>query len=243
MIAMPTFQSTRPRGARLCSLFRDSTKSQFQSTHPARGATSVGFYALDPPCVSIHAPPWGATLFLAADDLPGDVSIHALHARRDKFCMLSCGLSCVSIHAPHARRDNFCILGLSCQYGFNPHTACAARRKRFHGRFLLPHIRGYYLPQICFFSPFCPTALLRYGIPIIFITVFPVHSTFAHIKSYSNKTYSSFSQRFICQTTRKRFPVYRHSSSPARRGCSLPEGSVARRTLYLSLSLSIPSSA
>lgn len=124
---MPTFQSTRPRGARLCSLFRDSTKSQFQSTHPARGATSVGFYALDPPCVSIHAPPWGATLFLAADDLPGDVSIHALHARRDKFCMLSCGLSCVSIHArmrgatifvssgcrastvsihtPHARRD------------------------------------------------------------------------------------------------------------------------------------------
>ena len=167
MIAMPTFQSTRPRGARLCSLFRDSTKSQFQSTHPARGATSVGFYALDPPCVSIHAPPWGATLFLAADDLPGDVSIHALHARRDKFCMLSCGLSCVSIHAPHARRDNFCILGLSCQYGFNPHTACAARRKRFHGRFLLPHIRGYYLPQICFFSPFCPTALLRYGIPIL----------------------------------------------------------------------------
>ena len=149
----------------------------------------------------------------------------------------------VSIHTPHARRDRSSSAprALSCR--FNPHAACAARRKRFHGRFLLPHIRGYYLPQICFFSPFCPTALLRYGIPIIFITVFPVHSTFAHIKSYSNKTYSSFSQHFICQTTRKRFPVYRHSSSPARRGCSLPEGSVARRTLYLSLSLSIPSSA
>lgn len=78
---------------------------------------------------------------------------------------------------------------------------------------------------------------------LYFITVFSVHSTFAHIKSYSNKTYSSFSQRFICQTTRKRFPLYRHSSPPARRGCSLPEGSVARRTLYLSFSLSTPSSA
>ena len=112
----------------------------------------------------------GATLLSPTLSAANHVSIHAPHARRDLCARFLLHLPFVSIHAPHARRD------------------C----KRFHGRFLLPHIRGYYLPQICFFLPFCPTALLRYGIPIIFITVFSVHSTFAHIKSCSNKTYINF---------------------------------------------------
>ena len=147
---------------------------------------------------------------------------------------------------------------------FNPRAACAARQFLYPRvvvpvRFQSTHrMRGatQKVPWKVSFATYSWVLLatnmffltvLSHSPPSIrysyFITVFPVHSTFAHIKSYSNKTYSSFSQRFICQTTRKRFPVYRHSSSPARRGCSLPEGSVARRTLYLSLSLSIPSSA
>ena len=127
----------------------------------------------------------------------------------------------VSIHTPHARRD-----AKGSMEGFFCHifVGITCHKYVFSHRFV---------PQ-----PSFDTVFLLY-----FITVFSVHSTFAHIKSYSNKTYSSFSQHFICQTTRKRFPVYRHSSPPARRGCSLPEGSVARRTLYLSFSLSTPSSA
>lgn len=137
------------------------------------------------------------------------------------FVSSGCRASTVSIHTPHARRD-----AKGSMEGFFCHifVGITCHKYVFSHRFV---------PQ-----PSFDTVFLLY-----FITVFSVHSTFAHIKSYSNKTYSSFSQRFICQTTRKRFPVYRHSSSPARRGCSLPEGSVARRTLYLSLSLSIPSSA
>ena len=150
--------------------------------------------------------------------------------------------------------------------GFNPRAACAARpvswrlprsavafqsTRRMRGATAKGSTEGFFCHifvgiachKYVFSHRFVPQPSFDTVFLLYFITVFSVHSTFAHIKSYSNKTYSSFSQRFICQTTRKRFPVYRHSSPPARRGCSLPEGSVARRTLYLSFSLSTPSSA
>ena len=99
VIRWQKFQSTRPRGARLCDPCQDrsvlrvsihaptwgatarntslSTIGVFQSTRP-RGARPLllPLATLDIP-VSIHAPTWGATLLLPLATLDIPVSIHA----------------------------------------------------------------------------------------------------------------------------------------------------------------------
>ena len=71
------FQSTHPRGVRLADYMGIPSGIPFQSTHP-RGVRhgiliGLGHIAL----VSIHAPAWGATLFLDQPSARRGVSIHA----------------------------------------------------------------------------------------------------------------------------------------------------------------------
>ena len=61
LTAVTTFQSTRPRGARLGQTVRMPLGGSFQSTRP-RGARQPGMWQpCAPTWVSIHAPAWGAT--------------------------------------------------------------------------------------------------------------------------------------------------------------------------------------
>ena len=50
---------------------------EFQSTHPARGATSSSMFVQSPVTISIHAPREGCDCNLVAEALNIDISIHA----------------------------------------------------------------------------------------------------------------------------------------------------------------------
>ncbi len=100
------FQSTRPaRGA--TSAADDARRShlKFQSTRPARGATAV-------------ADRGRAVL---------DVSIHAPRAGRDPGVLRSAGHAGVSIHAPRAGRDTRSSAESSPRCCFNPRAPRGAR--------------------------------------------------------------------------------------------------------------------
>jgi len=78
------FQSTRPaRGA--TTALRTATHLQmFQSTRPARGATRLVDFQCGQLCVSIHAPRAGRDAAIGFDSTTDHVSIHAPRAGRDR---------------------------------------------------------------------------------------------------------------------------------------------------------------
>ena len=120
------FQSTRPmRGATtLLEGFKDN--QGFQSTRPMRGATTNLTVSVPSMWFQSTRPMRGATPYVRRDRILHRVSIHAPHAGRDLVSFLPEPLHKVSIHAPHAGRDG----------------------KRSYDFPLLPHIYGYYSPQI-----------------------------------------------------------------------------------------------
>ena len=80
-----SFNPRAPHGARPCALWRPMGTGLFQSTRPARGATSLESAPSDQQAVSIHAPRTG----------------------RDQSARVPRGtLGVVSIHAPRTGRDN-----------------------------------------------------------------------------------------------------------------------------------------
>ena len=73
----PQFQSTHPRGVRLCGASERAHPQQFQSTHPrgVRHNPRLGLAAgVD---ISIHAPTWGATRAAQKEGQADGISIHA----------------------------------------------------------------------------------------------------------------------------------------------------------------------
>ena len=60
-----SFNPRTPRGVRLKAYQRQAVRRQFQSTHPARGATTTPEARRDGSCVSIHAPRAGCDLRMA----------------------------------------------------------------------------------------------------------------------------------------------------------------------------------
>ena len=56
------FNPRTPRGVRRTAKERSRTRQRFQSTHPARGATSTGEYGGDADDISIHAPREGCDI-------------------------------------------------------------------------------------------------------------------------------------------------------------------------------------
>ena len=93
------FQSTHPRGVRLLMLIPLNLYLQFQSTHP-RGVRLGAPFKYIVCYVSIHAPTWGATLYVFSDICfsgfqsthPRGVRLYANDVSRAD--------SNVSIHAP-----------------------------------------------------------------------------------------------------------------------------------------------
>ena len=72
------FQSTHPRGVRLCPLFYVILTLLVSIHAPTWGATTLRKSLILMPCVSIHAPTWGATDVIRNVEIPAlKVSIHA----------------------------------------------------------------------------------------------------------------------------------------------------------------------
>ena len=143
----------------------------FQSTRPVRGATDLLFRVDRLIRVSIHAPRAGRDPLRAPLGIRSCVSIHAPRAGRDVFRVSAALFLKVSIHAPRAGRDSrrrcrdvfgsrfqstrpvrgaTAVLGLDNTLHFvSIHAPRAGRDgKRSYDFPLLPHIYGYYSPQI-----------------------------------------------------------------------------------------------
>ena len=89
--------------------------SEFQSTHPSRGATGGRGAIRAHPQVSIHAPLAGCDAEHRRDDMHADVSIHAPLAGCDYPVWGRCIRGSVSIHAPLAGCDSNGDDGARCR--------------------------------------------------------------------------------------------------------------------------------
>ena len=102
------FNPRTPCGVRPMYSLIFPLSSEFQSTHPLRGAT-----LLLRPCLR----------FLS-------ISIHAPLAGCDDFYADSADVQLISIHAPLAGCDSYGDSDLQDLYNFNPRTPCGVRRSR-----------------------------------------------------------------------------------------------------------------
>ena len=99
------FNSRTPCGVRLDIIHVLTTNTQFQFTHPVRGATQKRPRYQQQAVVSIHAPRAGCDVSL------GDY----ISSNR------------VSIHAPRAGCDSFCLFFFCLSMSFNSRTPCGVR--------------------------------------------------------------------------------------------------------------------
>ena len=87
--------------------FKHSARhSQFQSTHPVRGATSA----------------------IQLDETPVPISIHAPRAGCDEINVKNLLFTAISIHAPRAGCDPEKAVHKLCRENFNPRTPCGVRQ-------------------------------------------------------------------------------------------------------------------
>jgi len=95
------FQSTHPRGVRLCTGIYKSLFQQVSIHAPARGATQLGYRYYTAVGVSIHAPARGATAIARENWSSLEVSIHApARGATAVFLVAFQIFYFVSIHAP-----------------------------------------------------------------------------------------------------------------------------------------------
>ena len=94
------FQSTPPRGGRLCDALQGIAFDDVSIHAPARGATEGGKETAGISVVSIHAPARGATLARPAQIEPQVVSIHAPARGATRVLAAVLQHAEVSIHAP-----------------------------------------------------------------------------------------------------------------------------------------------
>ena len=94
------FQSTHPCGVRLRILRIFIITKKFQSTHPCGVRQAGGEISQETLMISIHAPMWGATVFVPKSFLDTLISIHAPMWGATGPVAKSVGMDVISIHAP-----------------------------------------------------------------------------------------------------------------------------------------------
>ena len=126
------FNPRPPRGGRRDATGLRTTATMFQSTPPARRATSAPPEARHPgPCFNPRPPRGGRLGEPTVERPPEDVSIHAPRAEGDSQAMtVTAGLSPVSIHAPRAEGDWRARPMLRAGCRFNPRPPRGGRRER-----------------------------------------------------------------------------------------------------------------
>ena len=121
------FNPRTPCGVRLNCAPIPSSESEFQSTHPLRGATPISCSPCFASSISIHAPLAGCDPRQHRIRKAAPISIHAPLAGCDCIDRLNGICRIISIHAPLAGCDFDCKFVLPHFYHFNPRTPCGVR--------------------------------------------------------------------------------------------------------------------
>ena len=101
------FNPRTPRGVRRCVCWNSPLPHEFQSTHPARGATIFGEKCYCLGAISIHAPREGCDgPSLCAVRKRQGISIHAPREGCDGVLLPCPGCRGISIHAPREGCDS-----------------------------------------------------------------------------------------------------------------------------------------
>ena len=126
------FNPRTPRGVRPTYWVSSPSFSvKFQSTHPARGATSSGIFCCVFCNISIHAPREGCDTAGHVDILRIDIiSIHAPREGCDDLRSGFFGLNTISIHAPREGCDIKAAYTAALAVYFNPRTPRGVRPER-----------------------------------------------------------------------------------------------------------------
>ena len=127
------FQSTRPARGATTDNGTNMLAFLFQSTRPARGATRTANNGWHPESVSIHAPRAGRDRRQCRNIRRRIVSIHAPRAGRDLAIHADKLRVYVSIHAPRAGRDGRAWCTPTSCACFNPRAPRGARRRCLAG--------------------------------------------------------------------------------------------------------------
>ena len=96
--------------------------SRFQSTLPARGATTCSTPRSGSAIISIHAPRTGSDLLSEYNTVTGLISIHAPRTGSDLLLLRRfCAIFHFNPRSPHGERLNGLIIGM-INYNFNPRS-------------------------------------------------------------------------------------------------------------------------
>ena len=103
---------------------------EFQSTHPARGATCTTLQAFCKASISIHAPREGCDIgHLLRDRDIADFNPRTPRGVRRMMVIFNSPLISISIHAPREGCDHGCMAArLTDKQNFNPRTPRGVRR-------------------------------------------------------------------------------------------------------------------
>ncbi len=116
------FNPRSPHGERRSACLRRGLGIQFQSTLPARGATSRRRHASLRRSISIHAPRTGSDWSRSPSPAQRFISIHAPRTGSDsRHCSRPCRPA-ISIHAPRTGSDKLVIQARLIEKNFNPRS-------------------------------------------------------------------------------------------------------------------------
>ena len=113
------FNPRSPHGERREATSKYRIQWAFQSTLPARGATSSLIYTAVASLISIHAPRTGSDEQRKAVDMDGDISIHAPRTGSDHHILSrETRPDLISIHAPRTGSDQLPLFLLAARRVF-----------------------------------------------------------------------------------------------------------------------------
>ena len=126
------FNPRTPRGVRHDYFTSALPAPQFQSTHPARGATDPGLTIAPGPIISIHAPREGCD-FDVQQEVSYLLGFQSTHPARGATHGLQHfgAVIFISIHAPREGCDVILFGGEAEKTNFNPRTPRGVRRMKF----------------------------------------------------------------------------------------------------------------
>ena len=128
-----SFNPRAPHGARRLRDLPQLLDLKFQSTRPARGATTSSYHCMPPLCRFNPRAPHGARLDITGyPRLATDrFNPRAPHGARPCSTVETGKPVCVSIHAPRTGRDLHSVQPLSLRASFNPRAPHGARHYRY----------------------------------------------------------------------------------------------------------------
>ena len=127
LASLEDFNPRTPRGVRRQAILAGGSTAEFQSTHPARGATAQQDDALLDMYISIHAPREGCDQDMPKDYRQVIISIHAPREGCDGELVPVDAFHNISIHAPREGCDMPWALMQIWPRNFNPRTPRGVR--------------------------------------------------------------------------------------------------------------------